>query len=53
MFWVYLLIVVAVFVGLVGWFGRKRGSARGTPNADIQLNTDHLRDRIRGDFDRY
>ncbi len=53
MFWVYLLIAVAVFVGLVGWFGRKRGSARGTRNSDIQLKTDHLRDQIRGDVDRY
>lgn len=53
MFWVYLLLVVLAFVGLVGWFGRKRGSATGAPNKDIESNTDRLRDQIRGDVDRY
>lgn len=53
MFWVYLLIVVVLFLAVVGWFGRNRGSARGAPNADIELNTYRTRERTQGDTDRY
>jgi hypothetical protein len=53
MFWVYLLIAVALFVGLIGWFGRKRGSARGGPSADIDSTVWRTRTQTRGDTDRY
>ena len=53
MFWIYLLIIVVAFLALVGWFGRKRGSARGAPNADVDANVWRKRVQTRGDVDRY
>ena len=53
MFWVYLLIGVVLFLGLIGWFGRKRGSAKGSPAGDIDAGVWRTRDQSRGDTHRY
>jgi hypothetical protein len=52
-FWVYLLIAVVAFVALVGWFGRKRGSAKGKPAGDIDSGVGRTAAQSRGDTHRY
>lgn len=53
MFWIYLLIAVVLFLAVVGWFGRKRGSAKGKPAGDIDRGVWRTRDVSRGDTHRY
>jgi hypothetical protein len=53
MFWVYLLIAIVAFVAVVGWFGRKRGSAKGKPNADLDANVWRARAQARGSSTNY
>ena len=53
MFWIYLLIAVVAFVAVIGWFGRKRGSAKGQPAGDIDSGVRKTRMQSRGDTDRY
>lgn len=53
MFWLWFFIVLAVLLGVLWWFTRPRGSAKGKPAADIDGNVWRKRVQTRGDTDRY
>jgi hypothetical protein len=51
MIWVYVLIGIALFIGLIEWTARPRGSARGVPDADANVHVP--RQRAPGALTRY
>lgn len=48
MFWLYLLLGVVLFLAVIGWATRRRGSAKGAPNADLDGNIRRVRGRAEG-----
>ena len=48
MFWVYVLVAVVAFLVVIGWTTRRRGSAKGTPPADLDGTVRRTRGRAEG-----
>ena len=48
MFWIYVLARLVVLLAVLGWATRRRGSTKGTPNADLDGNIRRTRGRAEG-----